>query len=300
MGVAKEVILVFGENGQVAQSLKWLAPGAEFLGSKTVDFLHPDQVVSTLNRKRPDFVINAAAYTAVDKAEVEREQAQKINFESVREIANWCARHGKTLIHYSTDYVFDGSGTQVLEEDALKAPVNWYGLTKLKSEKAISESGCRAFIFRVSWVYSHVGTNFVRTMLKLASEREELRIVSDQVGAPTYAEDIAMATVRIVEELRENKNYTPGIYHMSGGKHDYDFLSWYDFAMVIFKHARVIGMPLKIEKIKPISTAEFPTAAQRPANSRLNNSKFLKEFGFAIPTWQQSLSVCIRRIYEGQ
>jgi dTDP-4-dehydrorhamnose reductase len=295
------LILVFGQSGQIAQAFQGKLPEIELFGRDRADFANTEMVIETLNKVRPELVINAAAYTAVDRAETERDQALLINSTTVGEIAQWCHRHQTPLIHYSTDYVFTGNGTEPLLEDATKGPLNWYGMTKLKAERAITESGCAHLIFRISWVYSHVGNNFVRTMLKLGAEKTELKIVADQVGSPTCAEDVAEATLKVIALHRKDLLKIPrGIYHMSGGKSIYDNLSWYDFAHVIFKQARTIGFPIRVENILPVTTAEYPTAAKRPLNSRLNADKFFNTFGFSLPTWQTALPTCLRRIYESR
>lgn len=263
------MILVFGKNGQVATALKELLPEALFLGSDSANFLAPETVLRALDQHRPDVVINAAAYTQVDKAETEREQALQINATTPKAIAEWCKTHQALLVHYSTDYVFDGSGEKPWLETDTPSPVNYYGLSKWEGEKAIQASGCKYYIFRVSWVYSPWGNNFKKTILRLAQEREELKIVADQWGAPTKAEDIAAETKKVLTNYLNGKPLEFGLYHWRFN----DYTTWHQFAVSIVEEGQKAGLPIKVKSILPIPTEAFPTPAKRPKNSRLESGK---------------------------
>ncbi|MDX1949455.1 MAG: dTDP-4-dehydrorhamnose reductase, partial [Rickettsiales bacterium] len=229
-------------------------------------------------------------YTAVDKAEDEREICNAINVNAVKIIADFCKKIDAKLIHYSTDYVFDGSGELPFTEENSENlnPINYYGETKLNSEKEIINSGCKYFIFRISWVYNHSGKNFPFTILKLASERDELKIVADQVGSPCYSMDIAKATLKIIE----NKSSDFGIYHLTPE----EYISWFEFAKIIVEKARKYSKPLKVKGILPIKTSEFPVRAKRPLNSRLDSSKALKILGIKLPKIENSLEEFFKKI----
>jgi dTDP-4-dehydrorhamnose reductase len=259
------MILVFGKNGQVATALREILPTATFLGSDQANFLNQASVLSALDEYKPKIVINAAAYTQVDKAESEKENAMIINATTPGAIAQWCKSNNALLVHYSTDYVFDGTGERPWLETDAPNPVNYYGFSKLEGEKAITASGCKNYIFRVSWVYSPWGNNFKKTILRLAQEREELKIVADQWGSPTRAEDIAKETKAFVEKFQSGKALDFGIYHLRFN----DFTNWHQFAVSIVEEATQAGLPIKAKNILPIPTEAFPTPAKRPKNSRL-------------------------------
>lgn len=260
------MILVFGKNGQVASALSYLLPEAIFLGSHEANFLHPQNVLDQLNSKKPKIIINASAYTAVDKAESEKEHALQINSTTPGLIAKWCKENDACLVHYSTDYVFRGDGDQPWTEDSPTDPINWYGKTKLLGEQEILASECKAYIFRISWVYSPWGNNFPKTILKLAQEREHLNIVNDQWGAPTDARSVAKSTAKLVLNLEQgNEPTAPGIYHL---RYE-EYQTWYEFALKTIENARKDGAQLAVKTISPVSSAEFPTPAARPKNSRL-------------------------------
>ncbi len=301
-------LVIFGKNGQVAQALAQLLQSSKFanqfwegpvyfLGSDQADFLNPEQVLAKLNEIEPSLVINASAYTAVDKAETEAQQALQINAITPQEIAKWCYKHQAFLVHYSTDYVFSplNASTVPLTESDPTGPINSYGKSKLIGEQLIVASGCLYFIFRTSWVYSYVGTNFVRTMLRLGADRPELKVVSDQWGSPTYAMDIAEATVRILNKIKTCDEMQTGIYHLSGT----GFTNWHLFAEKIFQTAKelgyekVLGKDLAIKNVLPIPTSEYPTPATRPLNSRMSNEKLKAVFQVILPKWEDSLQVCI-------
>ena len=289
------MILVFGKYGQVARSLQNFFNDSEatFLSTDEADFSNPPSLSAVLDKYNPQIVINTSAYTAVDKAESEKERALLVNCESPKKIARWCRQHDAILIHYSTDYVYPGTGQQAWLETDGTGPLNWYGETKLKGEQAIQESSCRYFILRTSWIYSSLGNNFVKTMLKLGAEREELKVVSDQFGAPTYAEDLARATKKMVQALQMS-SHPSGVYHIAGA----GVTNWHEFAVMVFNEARSLGVPLKVKEVKAILTAEYPTPAKRPLNSRLNQDKLKKEFGIELPNWKISLKSCLRRIVD--
>lgn len=303
-------ILIFGGEGQVARALAKRLPDAVIVGREQADFLKPETVIATLEKHKPEIIINAAAYTAVDKAESEELQALQINALTVGLIAEWAAKYKALLIHYSTDYVFDGSGTTPWKESDKPAPLSAYGRSKLLGEKEIANSGCRHFIFRLCWVYDETGKNFMNTMLRLGKEKvaawqsggvaggganattsdqvgaqpqrrlSELNVVSDQIGAPTYAGDIAEATLKAIA----NPKAASGIYHFCNSGET----SWAGFAEAIFKQA---NLPVTVNKI---TTAEYPTPAKRPANSRIDTTKFRTTFGWdKIPDWQDGLKRCM-------
>lgn len=283
--------LIIGKSGQVGSALAGLLPHAPVWGREQVDLQNPLALRSALEAlpQPPSFIINAAAYTAVDKAESEPELAQAINAHSPGVMAEYAAKHGIGFVHYSTDYVFDGSGDMARREDAPPAPLNVYGRTKLEGEQLIAQVGGKALILRTSWVYDATGKNFLNTMLRLGSEREELKVVADQIGAPSYAPHLAEYTLRVLESAQAKENFPSGIYHFCHGGHT----SWHGFAEAIFAQARTLGMPLKVKTVLPIGTADYPTPAARPHNSRLDCTKLKEVLGIVLPTWQQGLSTCM-------
>ena len=275
-------LLFFGGNGQVGRALQGFGTLGNELTVATrqdCDLTDTESVRSVVRRVRPEVIVNAAAYTAVDKAESDRESCFAVNAAAPRAMAEEAAALGAKLVHYSTDYVFDGTkATPYVEEDAT-GPRNVYGASKLAGEEGIAEAGGAFIILRTSWVYSNHGANFLKTMLRLRTERPELRIVADQHGAPTSADAIATATVRILTDAGAGK-WTSGVYHMTAG----GATSWYGFAKAIFARA---GAPTP--SLVPIESAEYPTPASRPANSVLSNEKFATHFGFRLPEWEQQL-----------
>lgn len=286
-------ILIFGKNGQVGSALvKQFCDENEFqiqsYSSKDIDFSNLDAVQKFLDNLKtiPNIIINAAAYTAVDKAEEEKELVNKINHQSVAILAKFCANNDITLIHYSTDYIFDGSGDQPFIEDNIKNlnPLNHYGKTKLDGENAIINSGCNHIILRTSWIWSENGKNFVNTIKKLAQEREELNIIDDQIGSPTFSGDIANYTIEIIKKLLNNPKLF-GIYNLvSAG-----YVSWFEFAKEIIKIVKKGNLDLKIKEINPIPTTKYKTPAKRPLNSRLNINKIQENFNIKITSWKDSL-----------
>jgi len=286
--------LVFGANGQVGQELlRALAPLGVVTGTTrsgvlpdgsaclTADFSDPGSVVALLDATRPARVINAAAYTAVDKAESDLEAARVANAETPGAIARWCAAHDVPLVHYSTDYVFDGSGTRPYRPDDAPAPLGVYGTSKLAGEQAIRAAGGRHLIFRTAWVYAAHGQNFLRTMLRVGAERDVLRVVADQIGTPTPAALIADVTARL---LRAD-NPASGTWHLTATGET----SWHGFAEAIFAGAVERGLLARAPKVEAITTADYPTPAKRPAYSRLDTSSLERDFGIALPSWQAAL-----------
>ncbi|HEY0720127.1 MAG TPA: dTDP-4-dehydrorhamnose reductase [Gammaproteobacteria bacterium] len=287
-------ILLLGGNGQVGWELsRALAPVGHLhtVTRRECDVADLTALRELVRSRRPAIIINATAYTAVDKAESEQEQAFLINAAVPAMLAEEAKRSRALLVDHSTDYVFDGSkATAYLEEDAT-GPLGIYGQSKLDGLRAIEASGCRHLVFRVSWVYAARGGNFLRTILRLAREREQLSVVADQIGAPTPAELIADVTAQCLMLLRNGKG-SEGIYHLAPSGET----SWYGFARAIVGEAQAAGIALKLtpENIRAITTAEYPTAAKRPANSCLATDKLRTTFGIALPTWESALPRIIR------
>ncbi len=279
-------ILLIGSQGQVGQELKKTLPQTGEVISVTrteLDLSDPGVIVEVIERIKPDFIVNAAAYTAVDKAQSEPEIARKINAQAPAVMAKASKNIGATLLHISTDYVFNGQkNTPYLENDSTD-PLGIYGITKRDGEQSIQEVGGRHIILRTAWVYGAYGKgNFVKTMLRLGQEKELIKIVCDQVGSPTWSYDIAM---RITEILKNIEKVPTGIYHFT----DSGSISWYDFAMNIFEEARKLGFAFKLQEIIPINTHEYPTPAKRPAYSVLSNQKLTDCLGTYPPYWRDSL-----------
>jgi dTDP-4-dehydrorhamnose reductase len=286
-------ILLTGANGQVGWELRrTLATLGEVtaVDSADMNLSDPDAVRRTLDTVRPDIIVNPAAHTAVDKAESERDLAQAINATAPGLLAEWAAQSGALLVHYSTDYVFDGSGEHPWQEDAATGPLNVYGVTKLAGEQAIAASGCRHLIFRTSWVYGLRGANFVLTMRRLFSERPELKIVADQIGAPTWCRSLAEATAQVLAQVNSpfmgaDKPAPWGVYHMTNAGET----SWHHFAEAILTLENLPTPPV----LHPIPSSAYPTPALRPLNSRLNNDKLARVFGVRLPHWQTALKLCL-------
>ncbi len=284
-------ILLFGANGQVGRALQRGALGAhevlaigregrEGLGGDLAD---PAAIAATVRVVAPDVIINAAAFTAVDRAESESALATTVNAESPAAMAQAAARIGAWLVHYSTDYVFDGSGTRPWTETDRPAPQSVYGSSKLAGEQGIRASGCRHLILRTSWVFGQEGGNFAATMLRLFGEREELRVVADQVGAPTSAEWLAVLTAHAISRIDDPALH--GTYHATlAGE-----TSWHAYAEYLLQGARARGIPTVTRTIHPIATADYPTPARRPLNSRLDCAKLDRVFGLARPRWQDAV-----------
>jgi len=286
-------ILVTGVSGQVGGAL---VPRLRHLATiiphdeVTLDFTNADSIAPTLDGDKPDLIINPAAYTAVDKAEDEPELAARINAEAPGIIARWAADHSVPLIHFSTDYVYDGHGNKPWREDDTARPLGVYGETKLAGEKAVRAAGGSFLIFRTCWVYAAQGKNFLRTISRLALERKELRVVGDQIGAPTSAALIADAVAKIVSEggdrLRERSLRAGGVVHVCASGET----SWFGFTKAIIDGLRSRGVPLSVTNIVPIATAEYPTKAPRPLNSRLDLERLKTIFGIVPAQWQDALA----------
>jgi dTDP-4-dehydrorhamnose reductase len=283
-------ILLFGKGGQVGWELqRSLAPLGELTAldfdstDHHADFTRPAKLAETVRALRPDVIVNAAAHTAVDKAESEPAFAATLNAEAPRVLATEAAALGAWLLHYSTDYVFDGSGSSARDEDAPTAPLSVYGRTKLDGENAIRASGCKHLILRTSWVYAARGGNFARTMLKLAAEREALSVIDDQIGAPTGADLLADITAHAIRAALRDPQLG-GTYHaVAAGE-----TSWFAYAGFVIAWARAQGLPVRVaaEAIKPVPTSAYPTPAQRPLNSRLATGKLRRNFQLTLPPWQ--------------
>ena len=286
-------ILLFGKGGQVGWELQ---RSLAVLGELTAldfdstelhaNFTRPSALGATVRTVRPDVIVNAAAHTAVDKAESEPELAHTINTEAPRVLAAEAAALGALLVHFSTDYVFDGSGSAPRDEEAPTGPLSVYGRTKLAGEEAIRVGGCAHLILRTSWVYAARGGNFARTMLKLAAERDELKVIDDQFGAPTGADLLADVTAHAIGALRANRALA-GTYHCvaSGETH------WHAYARFIIDWARARGLPAKVapDAVRAVPTSEYPTPARRPLNSRLDTRKLRETFQLALPDWRMGV-----------
>jgi dTDP-4-dehydrorhamnose reductase len=304
MSVPELNILILGRTGQVARDLQLLLPpvgSVSCVGRPEFDLSQPDSIRELIRQRRPDVLINAAAYTSVDRAESEPAMAMKINAEAPGMMAEEAKRLGSLFISYSTDYVFDGKKSAPYVEGDAPNPLNVYGASKLAGDRAIEAVGGSYIIFRTSWVYSATGRSFLNTIVKLATEREELRVVDDQIGAPTWSRDIAAATTQVIrqsmtsagagqnasEALRDRR----GIYNLTAE----GSVSWCGFAMAILEetkkqrksHGGLAG-------ITPISTSQYPTPARRPLNSRLLNNKVHEVFGVLLPPWRESLTRVIK------
>jgi len=283
-------ILVTGSKGQLGSEIKELSSNYPynffFTDVNTLDITKKENIYHYLKENDIDVIINCAAYTAVDKAEENQELADKINHKALIYLANTAKEKNISLIHISTDYVFDGKNYKpYIEEDEVN-PQSVYGLTKLKGEEAFKQSGANGIIIRTSWVYSSYGHNFVKTMLRL-KDKGELRVVFDQIGTPTYAKDLANTILQIIHtNLEKVKSKKAEIYHYSNE----GVISWYDFAKAIFEIENIDI------KVNPIETKEYPTPAKRPYYSALNKKKIKKEFNIEIPYWRASLKECLQRI----
>ena len=295
-------ILLFGKNGQVGWELqRSLAPLGELIAlhSTSTDFCGDltdlAGVRQTIRKIAPDIIVNAAAYTAVDKAESEPELAHALNAEAPGVIASEAKQQNAWLVHYSTDYVFNGHGDQPFVETDATEPLNTYGKTKLQGEKNIQASGCLHLIFRTSWVYSANGNNFIKTILRLAQQRDKLTVVNDQIGSPTGAELIADITALTLLMTKHNPEIS-GLYHLTAS----GSTSWYEFAKYILESAESANLPLKIKStaLQPIASSDFPSAAQRPFNSRLSSLKLAKTFDLILPAWQCGVKRALTEIFN--
>jgi len=277
--------LVIGRNGQVAVALRRIAPELTYLDRAAADLSDPTACAQAIKNLAPDFVINAAAYTGVDQAEADREVALEINANAPGAMARAASVLGIPFVHISSDYVFDGSGDKPWREDDATDPVNFYGASKREGEIQIAAVGGAFGILRTSWVFSEMGANFVKTMLRLGQSRDELRVVNDQIGGPTPAAGIAEACLKMVHGLLADSKRA-GIYHYSGAPD----VTWAEFAREIFAKS---GMNVDVQ---PISSAEFPTAAARPKNSRLDCQRIHEVFGISRPDWRDALDEIISEL----
>ena len=295
-------ILLFGKNGQVGWELqRSLALLGELIAldadnrEMCGDFTDPDGLIQTIRAVAPDVIVNAAAYTAVDKAESEPELVRAVNALAPAVLACEARLGNAWLIHYSTDYVFDGSGNRPWRETDATAPLNVYGATKLEGEQLILQSGCKHLIFRTSWVYGARGGNFAKTMLRLAQERDALKVIDDQIGAPTGADMLADVTAHAIRAARQRPELS-GLYHLVAAGET----SWHDYARFVLEFARRAGIALKVgpEAIEAVPTSAFPTPASRPHNSRLDTHKLQQTFGMITPHWQTGVTRMLTEILE--
>lgn len=289
MGFFKKILLL-GKDGQVGWELqRALAPLGELtaLNRSECDLANAAQIQAVLEKYEPEVIVNAAAYTAVDKAEEDRDGARRINVDAVAELALYAREMGALLVHYSTDYVFDGTKPEAYVEDDITNPLSMYGSTKLEGENKIRDALCRHLIFRTSWVYAVRGGNFARTILRLAQERDALNVIDDQFGAPTSAELIADVTAHALRDVLSGRA-PGGTYHLAAAGET----SWYGYAKFVIDRARQLGVALKLDDaaLKPIPASDYPLPAKRPKNSRLNTHLLERSFALKLPQWQQGVA----------
>ncbi|ODP99279.1 dTDP-4-dehydrorhamnose reductase [Salinivibrio sp. SS2] len=283
-------ILITGSQGQVGHCLvKQLSAKKQIImlacTKDDLDITDRQAVINKVNAFKPSVIINAAAYTAVDGAESDVESAYAVNRDGPKYLAEAAEQHRAALLHVSTDYVFSGTHDEPYRETDQTDPHSVYGASKLAGELAVQQACAKHIILRTAWVFGEHGGNFVKTMLRLASQKDELNVVDDQVGGPTYAGDIASALISIAQRLEEEENPHYGTYHFSGTPH----VSWCAFASAIFSGAYQQGLVKKVPKVIPITTAEYPTPAKRPANSRLDTTKIMTQFSISPSNWQRAL-----------
>lgn len=294
-------LLLLGANGQVGRELRRaLAPLGEVVCTtrsgtledgavcEVADFDRPESLPALLDRLAPTVVVNAAAYTAVDKAEEDRDAAFRANAESPGALARWCAAHGVPLVHYSTDYVFDGRGTAPYAVDAPTAPLGVYGASKLAGEEAVRAAGGQHLIIRTAWVYASHGKNFLLTMLRVGAQRDELRVVADQIGTPTSAALIADVTAQVLRQGTE----ASGTWHLTAAGQT----SWHGFAEAIFARAVASGLLPRAPQVVAIPTSEYPTPARRPAYSCLDTTSLQRDFGIDLPAWETALDSVVAEL----
>ncbi len=294
-------ILLTGATGQVGSALyRPLQSLGTVLNQRRHEFdlSYPDRLPPLLDSLAPDLIVNPAAYTSVDRAEDEAELAFRVNAKAPKIMARWAATNGVPIVHFSTDYVFDGTGEKPWREDDSTGPLSVYGASKLAGEMGVREMGGAHLVVRTSWVFSSTGINFLNTISRLARERAELRVVSDQIGAPTSARSIASGIVSIIRMQRDTKaelriaeiarrfGEVKGLLHMSSAGET----SWHGFACAIVEGLRARGTPLMVRSIVPIATKDYPTQARRPLNSRLDMTRLNQEFGLPLPSWQENLT----------
>lgn len=296
-------ILLTGSQGQVGWELaRTLLPLGEVVAASRdqADLSDLDGLRRSIRSIKPDIIVNAAAYTAVDKAEADQEQAFLINGQAAGVLAEEASICGALLIHYSTDYVFDGSKTGAYLEGDQTNPLNVYGQSKLAGEQAIQASTADFLILRTTWVYAARGNNFVKSILRLAQEREELNIVADQIGAPTWARLIAESTAHILRQAQQERQqggFKSGIYNLTSTGET----SWHGFAEKIIELAKQQdGLPIKTQRVNPIPTSAYPLPATRPANSRLSTQRLQKHYQLALPSWETALQLCMDEIFSSK
>ena len=295
-------ILLFGKTGQVGWELqRALAPLGHVIALDTHsedycgDFRYPERITETILSIKPDVIVNAAAHTAVDKAESESEFAYLLNEKSVEAIAKAASAVGAWVIHYSTDYVFPGDGNTPWKESDITAPLNVYGESKLAGEQALQKYCANHLIFRTSWVYAGKGNNFAKTMLRLAKEKNELGVINDQFGAPTGAELLADCTAHAIRTAKV-KPEVAGLYHLVAS----GTTTWHDYAALVFAEARKAGMELALTTLNAVPTTAYPTPARRPHNSRLNTEKFQKNFDLVLPDWDVGVKRMLAELFATQ
>ena len=294
-------ILLLGKNGQVGWELqRSLAPLGELIAldrhpidGLSGDLSDLDALRATIRKVRPDVIVNAAAYTAVDKAECETELADRVNGLASQVMAEEASVLNAWLVHYSTDYVFSGQGSTPWQETDSVGPLNHYGVSKLAGEQAIIASGCKHLIFRTSWVYGARGNNFAKTMLRLARERETLNVIADQIGAPTGADLIADVTALAIQQAAKHPELS-GIYHLAASGE----VSWHGYAIHVIEYAKANAEQLAVTSINPIETTAYPTPARRPLNSRLNTQKLRENFSLHLPDWQSGVTRMLMEVLK--
>ena len=285
-------ILITGSKGQLGQSLQKLLPeelfdSVDLKDLPIFDITNENDVKENLQKTKPDFIVNCAAYTDVNKAESDEETARKVNSFGIELIGKYSATYGGKVIHISTDYVFDGNSNIPLAPETATNPQSVYGKTKLEGEQYLIKENTNSIIIRTSWLYSPYGHNFLKTILNIGQQKEEISVVYDQIGTPTYALDLAAAILHIIKNTKNNNDFfKPGIYHFSNE----GVCSWYDFAVMIFRIARINC------HVKPVLTSEYPTIAKRPAYSVMDKSAFQNEFGFEAPYWIDSVDKCLKEL----
>lgn len=287
-------ILVTGCRGQIGSALlKIFKEYAVGIDVEDLDLTKIELIRPYLDKINPKVIINCAAYTQVDKAETERELAMVINAQAPHEMAKWCKAQDLPFVHYSTDYVYPGTGVEVMTEDHDRSPCNYYGETKLAGDKKILSTEGKILIFRTCWVYDASGKNFMNTILRLASEKEELTIVNDQIGSPSFASDIARGTVDALSLASKMTKFPSGVYHICSS----EYTNWCEFAEKIVSSAKDMGQKFKVNKISAISSEQYKSPAKRPKNSRLSCEKLKRVFGISLPSWQDGLNRCLKEKY---
>lgn len=302
MSMQNKKILVFGKNGQVGRELLDLftaqynafsPENTVLLGRNDVDLSDSDALTKALENQKPEVIINASAYTAVDQAETDRDTARAVNSTAPSIMAQYAQDNHSYFVHISTDYVFDGTKKGPYKEEDTVCPINFYGTSKAEGEASVMATFAPALVLRTSWVYAEQGSNFVNTMLRLGRERDSLSIVDDQIGAPTNAKDIAKAILDILPQM--NIDDKPQLFHMTAQGHG----SWYDFASIIFEEAQKWSIQTP-QILTPIPSSSYPTPAKRPLNSRLDCRALTKKYGVTLPQWDESARDCLKRILDNQ